>query len=239
MARQLETFCTRETQIFVPTEHYAEWAARAEAYLDWSRKPGEAALTIYGDAGVGKTRSVFEILDQQTNQRELVLYTNDEQAAIEIATALTNDGAQNAILVADECLSRARFRLSDILRGNEHRVRVVTIDNVRERGRTLAAELQILGATEQETLRVLEANFDKVPLERRQRYNRIANGSLRFAVYMCTRDSEIQESGNLSSALRDARSYYESRFSGQFGFDAKDREALEIVSLVDRVGYRE
>jgi hypothetical protein len=228
-----------ETQVFVPTEHYAEWAARAEAYLDWSRKPGEVALTIYGDAGVGKTRSVFEILDQQTNQRELVVYTNDEQAAIEIATALTNDGVQNAILVADECLSRARFRLSDILRGNEHRVRLITIDNARERSRTLAAELQILGATEQETLRVLEANFDKVPMERRQRYTRIANGSLRFAVYMCTRDSEIQESGNLSSALRDARSYYESRFSGQFGFDAKDREALEIVALVDRVGYRE
>jgi ABC-type phosphonate transport system ATPase subunit len=89
-----------ETENFVPTEHYGSWAARVEAHLDWSRKPGEVALTIYGDAGVGKTRSVFQILDAHTNHRELVLYTNDEQAAAEIATALTNDGTRNAILVA-------------------------------------------------------------------------------------------------------------------------------------------
>lgn len=228
-----------ETRIFVPTEQFVAWAARIDSHLDWSGKPGEVALTIYGDAGVGKTRSVFQILDEMANQRELVLYTNDEQAAIEIATALANDGTQNAILVADECLSRARFRLSEILRGNEGRIRLITIDNARERSRTLAAELHILAATEQETLRVLDANFDKVPPERRHRYTRIAEGSLRFAVYMCAHDSEIQSSGNLSSALRDARSYYESWFSGQFGFDANDRQALEIVALVDRLGYRD
>ena len=228
-----------ETRIFVPPEHYADWKARVETHLDWSRKPNEVALTLYGKAGVGKTRSLFEILDCQKDQRELVLYTNDEQAAIEIATALTNDGTQNAILVADECLTRARFRLTQILLGNEHRVRLITIDNALERTRTLAAEVHIEGATEAETLKVLEANFDQVPLDRRIRYTRIAKGSLRFAVYMCTHDSEIQESGNISSALADAHSYYESRFSGQFGFDSEDRKALEIVALVDRVGYRD
>ena len=71
-----------------------------KSHLDWSRKPSEVALTIYGDAGVGKTRSVFQILDGQINQRELVLYTNHEQAAIEIATALANDGSQTAILAS-------------------------------------------------------------------------------------------------------------------------------------------
>ena len=110
-----------ETQTFVPTDHYEGWSATMKSHLDWSRKPSEVALTIYGDAGVGKTRSVFQILDGQINQRELVLYTNHEQAAIEIATALANDGSQTAMLVADECLSRARFRLSDLLRRNEHR----------------------------------------------------------------------------------------------------------------------
>ncbi|MHB8638735.1 MAG: hypothetical protein ACYDBL_02920 [Candidatus Acidiferrales bacterium] len=87
-----------ETPLFVPTEHYPDWAARVESHLDWSRKPTDVALTLYGNAGVGKTRAVFEILDREPNQRELVLYTNDEQAAIEIATALTNDGTQSAIL---------------------------------------------------------------------------------------------------------------------------------------------
>lgn len=161
-----------ETPIFVPTEHYPDWAARVERHLDWSRKPSDVALTLYGNAGVGKTRAVFEILDRNVNQRELVLYTNDEQAAIEIATALTNDGEQNAILVADECLSRARFQLSEILRGSDHRVRLVTIDNALERTRTLEPELHVRRATEQETLKVLEANFDSVPLDRRIRYTR-------------------------------------------------------------------
>jgi hypothetical protein len=228
-----------ETRIFVPPEHYADWKSRVETHLDWSRKPNEVALTLYGNAGVGKTRSLFEILDRQVDQRELVLYTNDEKSAIEIATALTNDGTQNAILVADECLARARFRLAQILLGNENRIRLITIDNALERTRTLAAEVHISGATESETLKVLEANFDQVPLDRRIRYTRIANGSLRFAVYMCLHDSEIQESGNISSALADAHSYYESRFAGQFGFDSEDRKALEIVALVDRVGYRD
>ncbi|MHB8638734.1 MAG: hypothetical protein ACYDBL_02915 [Candidatus Acidiferrales bacterium] len=118
-------------------------------------------------------------------------------------------------------------------------MRLITIDNALERTRTLEPELHIRRATEQETLKVLEANFDSVPLDRRIRYTQIANGSLRFAVYMCRHDSEIQETGNLSSALRDAHSYYESRFSGAFGFDSKDRAALEIVALVDRVGYRD
>lgn len=228
-----------ETPIFIATEHYAEWAARVEGHLNWSQKPAEVALTLYGNAGVGKTRSLFEILNRLENQRELVLYTNDEKAAIDIASALTNDGTQNAILVADECLNRARVSLSSILRGNEQRVRLITIDNAFERTRRIAPEVHVTRATEQETLQVLEANFDSVPPDRRQRYTRIADGSLRFAVYMCKHDSEILETGNLSSALRDAHSYYESRFSGAGGFDTKDREALEVVALVDRVGFRD
>jgi hypothetical protein len=228
-----------ETPTFVATEHHAEWATRIESHLNWSQKPAEVALTLYGNAGVGKTRSLFEILDRLENQRELVLYTTDEKAAIDIATALTNDSTQNAVLVADECLNRARVSLSTILRGNEHRVRLITIDNAFERTRRIAPELHVTRATEQETLRVLEANFDSVPLDRRMRYTRIADGSLRFAVYMCKHDSEILETGNISSALRDAHSYYESRFSGVGVFDTKDREALEIVALVDRLGFRE
>ena len=228
-----------ETPNFVPTEHYPEWAARVVSHLDWSQTPSDVALTLYGNAGVGKTRAIFEILDREPNQRELVLYTSDEQAAIEIATALTNDGMQTAILVADECLSRARFQLSGILRGNERRVRLITIDNALERTRTLEPELHVRKATQQETLKVLDANFESVSPDRRIRYTQIADGSLRFAIYMCRHDSEIQATGNLSSALRDAHSYYESRFSGSFGFDSKDREALEIVALVERVGYRE
>ena len=227
-----------DTPNFVASEHYRDFCAIVNAHLDWSQKPDEVALTVFGDAGIGKTRSVFEALNGEANQRELVIYTVDEEAAVGIATALTNESNREAILVADECLSQTRFRLSNILRGFEKRVRLITIDNAKERSRTISPELQILRASEQETLKVLDANFDSVAPERRRRYSAIAGGFLRFAIDMCTHDSSITESGNLSSALTDARSYYEYRFSDRFGFVREDRDALEIVAILDRVGYR-
>ena len=93
--------------------------------------------------------------------------------------------------------------------------------------------------TESETLKVLEANFDNVSRERRQRYASIAQGFLRFAIHMCRHDSEIRESGNLSATLRDAQSYYEHIFSGRFELGPEDREALEVISILERVGYRD
>ena len=56
---------------------------------------------------------------------------------------------------------------------------------------------------------------------------------------MRSNDAEIRQSGDLSSALQNATSYYQHLFSGRYGFGEKDREALEIVSLVDRIGYRD
>jgi hypothetical protein len=227
-----------ETPTFVPTESFAPLKASVESYLDWSRKPIETPR-VFGDAGVGKTRSVLEILKSQPNQRELVLYTADEQSAIRIATVLPNDRTLNAILVADECLTRARFRLGEILGGEYEHVRFITIDNAPERTRTLAPELQVQRMTEEETLKVLDANFDDVSSDRRRRYASIAKGFLRFAIHMCEHDSEIRQSGSLSATLRDAQSYYEYIFSGPFEFGPQDREALEIVSLLERVGYRD
>ena len=113
---------------------------------------------------MGKTRSVFEALQAHPNQRELVLYTNDEQAAIAIATALTNEPDANAILVADECLIGTRFQLEELLRGAEGRVRLITIDNARGRTRSLSPELKISRTSEAEMLSILDANFAQHPL---------------------------------------------------------------------------
>ena len=111
-----EASITHDTPCFVPTERFAQLRSSVESYLNWSLAPKEIPR-VFGDAGVGKTRSVFEILSALANQRELVLYTTDEQSATRIATILANDKSLHAILVADECLSRVRFQLSEILRG--------------------------------------------------------------------------------------------------------------------------
>ena len=71
-----------DTPNFVASEHYRDFCAIVNAHLDWSQKPDEVALTVFGDAGIGKTRSVFEALNGEANQRELVIYTVDEEAAV-------------------------------------------------------------------------------------------------------------------------------------------------------------
>jgi hypothetical protein len=73
---------TADTPEFIPTERFADLRSRIETHLNWARKPAEVALAVFGDAGVGKSRSVFEAINGQENQREIVIYTSDEQSAI-------------------------------------------------------------------------------------------------------------------------------------------------------------
>ncbi len=228
-----------DTREFVATDQFPSLRDRIQAHLDWSTKPKQMGLTVYGDAGVGKTRSVFEILKGLENQRELVLYTIDEQAAKDIATLLVNESSKSAILVSDECLAPTKYRLEQILAGTEMRVRLITIDNAQERRRTLAPELEVERLSDAETERILAANFESVIPSQRHRYAAICRGFLRLAIYMCAHDGEIQGTRSLGAALEDAASYYESRFFTGSGFDARDREALELVAMVDRLGYRE
>ena len=118
-------------------------------------------------------------------------------------------------------------------------MRLITIDNARERLKIFGGELKIDEVSEKEILPILVENFGELPQDRRMRYARLADGSLRFAIFMCRHDSEIVGSGSFNSVLSDAHNYYESKFAEQTGFDTKDQEALEIVSLVERIGYRD
>jgi hypothetical protein len=228
--KQSATFLT---PTFVPTPRFESLRHSVEEHVDWSRNPVSIALTIYGEAGVGKTRSVLQALDELENHRELVVYTADEDEARELAIYLANDNSLKAILVADECLTTTLVRLEEILRGYVDRVRVLTIDNAKERHSSLAPQLQVLHLSEQETGHVLAANFPQVSQERRRQYAFLSAGFLRLAADMCQRDALIAQRGDVSPVLESANNYYVDRMA------TGDREALELLSLVDRIGYRE
>ncbi len=221
---------TAVTPTFVPTGGASSVATAVVEHVEWSKRPSQIALTIFGEAGVGKTRSVFEAMRSLDNHRELVIYTRDESVARNIAVGIANDQAAHAILVADECLPPAVHAIQETLRGAENRVRVITIDNAQER-RSLNPQLELSELTDAEVEGVLAANYPNVPAENRRRYAHLSSGFLRIAADMCSRDQEIRARGDIAPVLDTVGQYYETRI------DREDRTAVEVLALIDRAGY--
>jgi hypothetical protein len=91
----------RMTEKFVPTpESEAIWRM-VQSHIQWANKPSTARLTVSGDAGVGKTRTVFEAIAALPEASPLVIYTDDEVKALEQARSAANDSDQYVIIVAD------------------------------------------------------------------------------------------------------------------------------------------
>src|SRR5207248_5520870 len=165
-------------------------------------KPASARLTVSGDAGVGKTRTVFEAIAALPEISPLVLYTNDEDKALEVARAVANQQNLYTVIVADECLDATAFQLAKLLQGVEHRVRLVTIDNALEQSDKSDLRLDRISL---ETLeKILEANFPNIDPNRRFRYCHLADGYLRFAISLCANDDVIVQQGHLGESLKDA-----------------------------------
>jgi hypothetical protein len=222
------------TPTFVPTPESDAILKLVQNHVQWTTKPTTARLTVSGDAGVGKTRTVFEAIAALPEIAPLVVYVADEVKALEQATAAANDGEQYVVIVADECLDRTASQLESLLQGSVHRVRVVTIDNALER--MDATDLRLERVTLTTLEKIVEANFPHIDLDRRYRYCHLADGSLRFAITLCQNDALMQQEGNLGEALRDATHYLNRYFGSGGPFEDADRTALEIISLVERCG---
>ena len=164
----------------------------------------------------------------------LALYTDDEDKALDLARAMANHQNLYAVLVADECLDPTAFRLAKILQGVEHRVRLVTIDNALERlGK---AELRLNRISTSTVEKIAEANFPNIDQTRRYRYCHLAEGYLRFAIFLCDHDDLIVQQGHLGELLNDTKGYLGTLFGGQGPFEETDYKALMVISLVERCG---
>jgi hypothetical protein len=225
----------RRTENFVPTPESESIRATVQNHIRWTTQPRTARLTISGDAGVGKTRTVLEAIAAMPEVSSLVIYVDDEDKALEQARAAANaDEDLYLVIVADECFDATASQLESLLQGVETRVRLITIDNAFER--VDHTDLRLKKVDTQTLEKIVEANFPNVAPDRRYQYCRLAEGSLRFAVTLCENDGLMLEEGNLAVALRDATGYLNRYFDVNGKFKEEDRRALEIISLVERCG---
>ncbi len=232
-----ETWKTHErakTPVFVPTLQSQTIRDSVRQHLDWKQKPKTTKLTISGNAGVGKTRTVLEALIEGNDATGLVFYSDDEDRAIELAQNLKNNPEVFAVIVADECMETAAFRIGRALEGFEQRIRLVTITN--EDAIEGANELRLDPLPNKTVEEILEANFSSIDSLRRFKYVELADGFLRFAILLCQHDTEIVEKGLIGEPLRHVRSYLDALFSGNDELSDADRAALDLISLLDRCG---
>jgi hypothetical protein len=225
---------TAKTPTFVATGQTTQIRDRVREYLDWSRKPSTSKLTISGDAGIGKTRTVFEAVAETPDARGLVFYTDDEDSALQLAQNLANHHDTYAVLVADECVDSVAFQIGRILQGFEQRLRLITIDNALDI--TDQTDLRLTPLAFDKVEEVLNENFPQVEASRRFRYCELAGGFLRFAISLCENDALIQEQGHYGQPLRDVQSYLGALFGHGGPLDAVDRAALDLIALVERCG---
>src|SRR5690606_21414699 len=109
-------------------------------HIDLSRSTTDVLFSIIGETGVGKTRLVYESLQGQQLEG-LILYTDDESHANQLANLLANSHTSSkVILVADECSSAGREALRRKLNGSKDRVRIVAIESTGTTAKNVAPD---------------------------------------------------------------------------------------------------
>lgn len=152
----------------------------------------------------------------------LVLYTSDEESALNLAHYMANFADRYALLVIDECSQESRFKIQECLRGNEQRVRVFTISNFT---RTTPTPEPILQRMPDETVgNILNVNFPHVPDERKRAAVALAGGFVKLAADICQND--------IAGGLASTDQYYRIRIP-----DEASRKVVEAISLVRKVGF--
>ena len=221
------------TPTFIPVPDWAPILERIRDHVDLRLDPPSVVLPLQGEAGVGKTRMVFEALNKIEGIKGLVVYTEDEQYAQNLARDFANSAKRRAILIADESSVQTRIKLNGILQGHKDRIRVLTIDNVGIRP-TSGDQTNWAKRIPKEIVKnILEMNFPLVSTTRCRMYSDLSGGFIRLAADMCKHDREIDTIGNLTPALGDINAYLQSRLS------PRKLEVLCGIALFTKVGFKE
>ena len=202
-------------------------------HTNFSNNPNSVILPIQGEAGVGKTRFIYQTLLSVKGVENLVLYAVDKKA-LDLAYPLAREQQAKTILVADECLPQTQAEIKNILSGVTDRVRVICIDNSGERIDTFTTQLWLERIPEKDVDTILKKNFLTVPPDRRSAYVNLSRGFVRLAADLCDQDSHIAKQGNINSVLSNTRTYLRNRLN-----DDDKLRIIEAISLFRKVGYRD
>ncbi len=223
--------CLIVTPVYVSNPLWNDVRQRIFRHIDFNSScvGGRPCLLIGGPAGVGKTRLVFETLNESIASSSLVVYAADEQQAKKVATGVANTPGQTVILVADECSLETRLSLDELLRGHGDRIRVICLSNAglkRSSDAWLDRE-----SIEETTHQILEQNFSAVPEDRHRHYVQISRGFVRLSADMCQHDLELA-GGNLSDRLGTVEQYVGQRL-GEY------LPLVSLLSLFHKVGFKD
>jgi hypothetical protein len=222
------------TRTFVPSDKFEGTKAAVLAHIDFGNDVRSPALILYGAPGAGKTRLTFECLKEVPVADSLVLYTTSEDDVLDLAKRLVNDQTARAIIVADECSIETRESLSRTLMSFRDRIRCLCIDNSSLRVSSASPEFIVPKLSSIELEKVLEANFEQIPQDRRRAYAQYCDGSVRLAADMCAHfDAEIAHSRDLGPIRTKMDEYYRLRLK-----DDGQREAIEAIALLKRVRHK-
>ena len=226
--------CIAVTRNYVPNPAWEDIRRRIRQHVEFNSSAigGDPCLYVGGSAGVGKTRLVFETLNETEGANCLVVYAADEQEAKKVATTIANSPNQTAILVADECGALTRHFLNENLRGHIDRLRVITIDNTGEKFASVASQIWLSAESLKNTDEILAANFPTVPSDRRHQYAQLSKGFVRLAADMCEHDLELS-SGDLSGLLGSVEEYVRRRLSDPH------LPLVSLIALFNKVGFRD
>jgi hypothetical protein len=224
------------TPTFVPIAQWDQIAAELRRHVDFAEPRAMVVLPIQGEAGVGKSRLVYEILRAVPGIEGFALYCNDEESAVQVARRLANAQAPapvSAVLVADECGVGGRESIRQLLQGHRDRVRVIAIDNSGSRAAAGDPEFWVVKMPDQSLEQVLAQNYGHIAPERRRAYADLARGYPRLAADLCSHDALIDAAGGaVHPAMPSVREYLAIRLTPD------QRQALAALSLVTKIGYR-
>jgi hypothetical protein len=221
-----------DTPHYVPFDPWKGYSETITAHVT-DGEVRDACLWVQGEAGVGKTRLVFESLANLPQCRGLLAYTLDEQRARTLSEELANDpfGA-NMIVIADECSLETRVAINKNLAGCRRRVRYICLSNTGYRGVSGAREVWLEEMPRAAVERILKENFPDVPLERLGAYIDLAGGFIQIAADMCL-DSALNAAGDLRPIMQRTDDFIKVRVP-----DEEGQKVLQLLSLFSSVGAK-
>ncbi len=218
---------------FHPVADWDNHLRTIREFADFSRTPPRAVLSVRGEAGVGKTRCVYEAVASDPANRALVAYTTSETDAETLASQLAGNLDAMALIIADECGQGIAIRMDRRLLAHSKRLRVIAIDNQQQSEQTSIGELRLSRLTGSDVLKILEINFPGITRDRLRAFSELSEGFVRLAVDLCDHQELIPLDGSITGSLTEFfRRHY---LSGRLNTD--DLTAVLIVSLVTRVGF--